>query len=680
MKNIRHVVSFCLAAVLATPALGETEKSTAETTPLSEAFAGVLRSGNAQKLQEALRAGAPVNATDRGGETPLIYAALYGNVECMRLLLDGGARINEADASGGTALMRSSFDREKVALLLARGAEVNQRSALGNTALILAARPWNSHETVALLLDRGAQVDATNNWGATALMAAAAGGDVATVKMLLARGAKPNAEPARSHEGFIFGGGRTPLMWAAFRGDLAVIKLLLDAGANVNLPTGMGTPLTQASWGDHAEAARVLIAQGAQVNQPGPQDGFTPLHWAASSEEGNRTLLDLLLSKGADPNAGGGADVDAFLGTLQTPLMLLARQRGPTAGRPLLRAGATNAGAKAAQAVAKKGGQREGNTVPAAINRAIPPLQETSLASKKAFVRHASRQDCTSCHQQYLPMAAIGMAKKQHATVDREAEQQLIAMVGQGELKNLAIDLEPVFHPDAVHTKGYTILGYAAEELPPSPGTDAWVHHLSAIQGKDGQWHNNLPRPPIQTSDIGATALAIHALQRYPLPGRKEALAAQVDRARSWLWNAKTHNTEERIYQILGLSWAGEPASKLQALARDLVAEQRADGGWAQLPALNTDAYATAQAIYTLRVAGQYEAADAVIKRGVEYLLNNQLADGTWHVRRRAFPFQPTMDSGFPHGRDSWISAAASSWAVMALSQVPGTESVAMSR
>src|SRR5690606_9240031 len=35
--------------------------------------------------------------------------------------------------------------------------------------------------------------------------------------------------------------------------------------------------------------------------------------------------------------------------------------------------------------------------------------------------------------------------------------------------------------------------------------------------------------------------------------------------------------------------------------------------------------------------------------------------------RRRAFPFQPTMDSGFPHGRDSWISAAGTSWAAMAL-------------
>ena len=61
------------------------------------------------------------------------------------------------------------------------------------------------------------------------------------------------------------------------------------------------------------------------------------------------------------------------------------------------------------------------------------------------------------------------------------------------------------------------------------------------------------------------------------------------------------------------------------------------------------------------------------IEKGQRYLLQTQLDDGTWFVRRRAFPFQPTMKSGFPHGKDSWISAAASSWAVLALSQPEAT-------
>ena len=67
-------------------------------------------------------------------------------------------------------------------------------------------------------------------------------------------------------------------------------------------------------------------------------------------------------------------------------------------------------------------------------------------------------------------------------------------------------------------------------------------------------------------------------------------------------------------------------------------------------------------------MAAGRERADATVDKGIRFLLETQLADGTWYVRRRAFPFQPTMNSGFPHGRDSWISAAATSWAVMALS------------
>jgi len=379
----------------------------------------------------------------------------------------------------------------------------------------------------------------------------------------------------------------------------------------------------------------------------------------------------LLLDHGADPNLGGGENVDAFVGTLQTPLML-ARRRGETPILSvLLAAGATNETPDKIRAVtppARNIPERlDAATLRTAISRAVAPLQETSIESKKAFVRHASHQDCTSCHQQFLPMAAIGLAKRQHVSVNTEAERELVKIVHEGELKNIEADWQALFHPDPAHTKGYTLFGYAAEGLPADEYTDSWVHHLSAIQGKDGQWFNNLPRPPLQTGDIGATALAVHAMHCYPLPGRKAEFAKQVDRARRWLLTAKPENNEGRVYQILGLAWAGEPAIRLQPLAKMLIAEQRTDGGWSQLSGTKSDAYATGQALYALRLGAGIENSLPAIERGRRFLLETQLEDGTWYVRRRAFPFQPTMDSGFPHGRDSWISAAATSWAVLAL-------------
>jgi hypothetical protein len=492
------------------------------------------------------------------------------------------------------------------------------------------------------------------------------------MELLLKHGADINAQPGVDHASFILGGGRSALMWAAYRGDSAAMRLLIDAGADVNAPGMLGSPLSQAAWADHTEAARLLIEHGAKPNQPDPFTTYTPLHWAASTESGNPELVKLLLTHGADPNQGAGENVDAFMGTPQTPLMLAGRRGGSPILATLREAGATNGAPDRVRQFAARPAELperlEPSLIRAAIDQAIAPLQKTALESKQAFVRHASAQDCISCHQQMLPMTATGLARKHGATVDSQAEAELIKLVGQGELKNSEADWQSLFHPDPVHTKGYTLLALSAEDIPASELSDSAVHHLAAIQGRDGQWFNNLPRPPIQTGDIAATALAVQALQHYPLPGRRAEFAQRVERARQWLWKVHPDNTENRAYQLLGLAWSGEPAEKLKALAQPLAAEQRNDGGWAQLPGLAADAYATGQAVYALRIAAGSPTSDPTVQRGLRFLLTTQLDDGTWYVHRRAFPFQPTMDSGFPHGRDSWISAAGSSWAAMALS------------
>ena len=66
-------------------------------------------------------------------------------------------------------------------------------------------------------------------------------------------------------------------------------------------------------------------------------------------------------------------------------------------------------------------------------------------------------------------------------------------------------------------------------------------------------------------------------------------------------------------------------------------------------------------------MAGDVPADDPVYRRGVAYLLRTQLDDGSWHVRSRTIPFQPYYESGFPHGRDQFISCAATGWAATAL-------------
>src|SRR5262249_10935140 len=156
------------------------------------------------------------------------------------------------------------------------------------------------------------------------------------------------------------------------------------------------------------------------------------------------------------------------VGKLQTPRML-AQHRGES---PILAAldaaGATNVGSARAPAPTAAPARQAPDRLDAAalrsaMGRALEPLQFSSIESKQEFVRHSSHQDCTSCHQQYLPMAAIGLAKKRQVPVNSESEKELLKIVRAGELKNPEADWEPLFHPDPVHTKGYTLFAYAAE-------------------------------------------------------------------------------------------------------------------------------------------------------------------------------------------------------------------------
>jgi ankyrin repeat protein len=446
-----------------------------------------------------------------------------------------------------------------------------------------------------------------------------------------------------------------------------MVRLLLDHGADPNQATLYGSPLSQACWNDGVEAARILLDRGAKVDARDAFADFTPLHWAAASEALRPDLVELLLAGGADPNAAGGGPVEAFEMVPQTP-RLIAERRGHSATVEAL----AGAGAKEPPRPEKVvtphrslPGELDDSTVIAAAEKALAALQATAASSRAAFLRHASKQDCISCHQQYLPMAAVGHARNRSIRFDREAARELVDVVVTNKSRYDYRELiaQTVLHPDDAHGFGYELLGLAAEGVPPGAVTDGVVHHLVTTQASDGRWITGIPRPPIESSDVTATALAIRGLKSYGWQGRKEEFAASIERARRWLRTARPQRSEEACFQLLGLHWAGEPAETMTAPIESLRHLQRDDGGWAQLPTLGSDAYATGQALYALAQFLKDPMADPAWRRGLRFLLETQEEDGTWHVARRAFPFQPTMKSGFPHRRDSWISAAATSWA-----------------
>jgi len=190
----------------------------------------------------------------------------------------------------------------------------------------------------------------------------------------------------------------------------------------------------------------------------------------------------------------------------------------------------------------------------------------------------------------------------------------------------------------------------------------------------DGSWRVIGTRPPLESSQIEITAVAMRAIQVYAPQAKRNDYDKAIWRAADWLRTAQPQTTADWAFQLLGLTWAGDEKGTLKNAARALLNEQNADGGWGQLSSMASDAYATGQALVALSESAQVAVTDSAYKRGVQYLISNQLADVSWHVKSRVIPFQPYFESSFPHGTDQWISAAATNWASMALIRATATE------
>lgn len=143
----------------------------------------------------------------------------------------------------------------------------------------------------------------------------------------------------------------------------------------------------------------------------------------------------------------------------------------------------------------------------------------------------------------------------------------------------------------------------AASGVTPTLATDSLLHHIAAMQRKEGDWPNyGVARPPLEDGGFSHTAKGIRALRLYAIPARQAEFDGRVARAAAWLENAEPLTTEDRTMQILGIVWAGRaaPANRV----RQLISRQRPDGGWGQTDNLSSDAYATREALWALHEGG----------------------------------------------------------------------------
>ncbi|MGI8617906.1 MAG: ankyrin repeat domain-containing protein, partial [Gemmatimonadaceae bacterium] len=470
-------------------------------------------------------------------------------------------------------------------------------------------------------------------------------------------------------------GDTTPLLQAAYNGDESTFHLLIERGAD---PTAEGPPtlgfalrarclscaetlmkgfdpvrLTQTMLGSGpprgpALAMPLFVGRGVDVNAKDP-DGRTALMLAAASDAMPVDVIQMLIASGADVNATNAAGETA-LG--------FARLRGETAITKLLEgAGATTA---ATPMPAHPMTFSPAPSARAALSRALPLLQQ----SDKNFME---KSGCVSCHHNTLTAMTVDVARTRGLAVDETTARHQVTAISSylGSWKDRA--LQGIGIPGDANTVSYILLGLAAERYPADVATDAMARFLLGQQAPDGHWQLLAHRPPIESSEIQATALAMHALQVYAPASNRAPYQQAVQRAGAWIAAATPQVNEDRPFHLLGLHWSGAGRPAIGAAARALLAEQRQDGGFAQLPSLPSDAYATGQALVALAQSRAIPVTHPAFTRGVRFLLKTQLADGSWFVKSRALPIQPHFESGFPHGRDQFISAAATNWAALAL-------------
>ncbi|KAF4996842.1 hypothetical protein FDECE_12278 [Fusarium decemcellulare] len=217
-----------------------------------------------------------VNARDRFGHTPLMYAAKCGDVHKAKALLDAGAGVNEQSPEGWTALMHLAIHRSRCV------------------------------ELGSLLLTAGAGIYATNREGGNAVHMAVYYDNTELIELLASKGARMDC---RDRDGL------TPLHWAIGYNSLEALRCLYDQGADIDEVDENGDSLLNLAISSRLnDAQRVLLELGA--NHLTRNEFGTLLHYAAHfGDEGTFNTLASVMLPGLDINSEddwGRTAVDCF--------------------------------------------------------------------------------------------------------------------------------------------------------------------------------------------------------------------------------------------------------------------------------------------------------------------------------------------------------------------------------
>jgi hypothetical protein len=303
------------------------------------------------------------------------------------------------------------------------------------------------------------------------------------------------------------------------------------------------------------------------------------------------------------------------------------------------------------------------------VDRAIGYLQTESASWLKT-------RGCAACHHVPMPLWALSEAERQGYAIDKKylSDTTESLLGSRDKLMASKVFPDPADPPDPRPqgrglNMGLPFLAVAAQSM--TALTDGQKKTLRLIteeivrkQQPDGSWEffPTLRRPPINENQTADAAWIVLALR-----GDKDAPEKSLRNAVAWLDAAKPADThQDKAMRVLLGVRAGTPGKALQPAVDELLALQRADGGWSQtVPEPRSDAFATGQTLYVLALAG-LTADRPEVRRGLDFLVATQGADGSWPMTSRSTP------DGSPGSSRllTPITCAASSWATLGMARL----------
>jgi N-acyl-D-amino-acid deacylase len=301
----------------------------------------------------------------------------------------------------------------------------------------------------------------------------------------------------------------------------------------------------------------------------------------------------------------------------------------------------------------------DGATLRQSISRAIPLLERASAGS-------AEQRQCFTCHSQALPVFVFAKAQALDFEVDTKNFKRQVEHAYEHLKRGIDGYREGKQQGGGVDTSGYALWTLEDGAKQPDEVTDAVVEWMLGSQSKKGFWSPTSERPPTQGSRFTSTYLAIRALSVFGRESHQERIDKAKRLTSQWVREIEPLSLEDRVFQLLMSHYVAIPNDSVALMSQGLVSKQRDDGGWAQLDDMQSDAYATASALYALEQTGLAMSSDAW-QRGIRFLIDHQREDGSWHVATRSKPIQKYFETGFPHEKDQFISTYATGWATLCL-------------